>query len=331
MRMPLFLFGLILSAGTCMAQTTPQPPPTAAPPATQPPTRNTAIPETPRVDPEKEANIRRRFEVIGLEASIKQTLGQTSEQQKSILIGSLPPGDYREKFVTLLLERVTAKLTPDILVTLAIPIYEKYFTNEEIKGMTEFYQTPLGRKMLTASPQVMAEVMQTLRGIGQLFVLPAMAEVFTEHPELKAGHDAAYAAARARAGGVAGIATGGEASGAPPPPPPAPDVPPLAPKRIRVATGVQQAKLINQVQPEYPPLARQARVEGTVKLHAIVGRDGTITQLEVLAGPPLLIPAAVDAVKQWRYKPTLLLGEPVEVETHIDVNFQLGPKPPAQP
>jgi len=73
-----------------------------------------------------------------------------------------------------------------------------------------------------------------------------------------------------------------------------------------------------------PALARQARVQGTVRMHAVIAKDGSIQQLEVVSGPPLLIQAARDAVLQWRYKPTLLSDEPVEVETFIDVIFTLG-------
>lgn len=118
-------------------------------------------------------------------------------------------------------------------------------------------------------------------------------------------------------GGVMGGIIGG-LSNAPPPPKPE------APKRIRVSTGVQEAKIISRVQPIYPAIARQARIQGTVKLHAIIDKDGTIQSLEVVSGPPLLIQAAVSAVKQWRYKPTLLSDEPVQVETYIDVIFTLG-------
>jgi len=74
----------------------------------------------------------------------------------------------------------------------------------------------------------------------------------------------------------------------------------------------------------YPPLARQTRISGTVRLHAIIGKDGTIQQLEVLNGHPLLQQSALDAVRQWRYQPTLLNGEPVEVDTTIDVIFSLN-------
>jgi len=81
---------------------------------------------------------------------------------------------------------------------------------------------------------------------------------------------------------------------------------------------------MNRVQPQYPPLARQARVSGTVKLHAIIAKDGTVQELQVISGHPLLIQAALDAVRQWRYRPTLLNTEPVEVDTTIDVIFTLN-------
>jgi protein TonB len=74
----------------------------------------------------------------------------------------------------------------------------------------------------------------------------------------------------------------------------------------------------------YPPLARQARIQGTVRLQAIIAKDGTIQSLEVVSGHPLLVQSALDAVRQWRYQPTLLNGEPVEVSTTVDVIFTLS-------
>ena len=76
--------------------------------------------------------------------------------------------------------------------------------------------------------------------------------------------------------------------------------------------------------PPYPPLAKQARISGTVRFTAIIGKDGTIQNLQLITGHPLLVQAATEAVKQWLYKPTLLNGEPVEVITQIDVNFTLS-------
>jgi protein TonB len=86
----------------------------------------------------------------------------------------------------------------------------------------------------------------------------------------------------------------------------------------------QESLLIRQIKPTYPPLAQQTRVQGSVVLQAMIAHDGSIQQLQVLSGHPLLVKAAVDAVKQWRYRPYSLNGEAVEVETQITVNFTLN-------
>ncbi|MGH9511644.1 MAG: energy transducer TonB [Terriglobales bacterium] len=96
------------------------------------------------------------------------------------------------------------------------------------------------------------------------------------------------------------------------------------PTRIRVSQGVTQGLKIRDVHPVYPPLARQARIQGTVLLQAVISKDGSIQNLRVISGHPMLVPAAIDAVQQWKYKPYILNGEPVEVETQITVNFTLG-------
>jgi len=127
-------------------------------------------------------------------------------------------------------------------------------------------------------------------------------------------------------GGVLGGIIGSVPTAAPPPPPPPPpaEKKPVTPKRITIGGNVQQAKLVRQPKPNYPPLAKQARISGIVHLAAIISKDGTIQDLKVISGHPLLIPAALEAVKQWVYQPTLLNGEPVEVSTQIDVNFTLS-------
>ena len=122
-------------------------------------------------------------------------------------------------------------------------------------------------------------------------------------------------------GGVSGGSMGGTIGGvigsvAPPPP--------KQQSRIRVGGNVTAARVLNRVNPVYPPLARQTRISGTVRLHAIIAKDGTVQQLEVMSGHPLLVQAALDAVRQWRYQPTLLNGEPVEVDTTVDVIFSLN-------
>jgi len=110
-----------------------------------------------------------------------------------------------------------------------------------------------------------------------------------------------------------------------PPPPPPPHVPEVeTSKPITVTSDVQAAKLIRKVIPVYPRIAIMARISGTVRLTGIIGKDGLIQQLQVIDGPPLLVQAAVDAVRQWVYRPTLLSSKPVEVIAPIDVIFTLS-------
>jgi TonB family protein len=108
---------------------------------------------------------------------------------------------------------------------------------------------------------------------------------------------------------------------------------PTPPGAAKIGANVMSANLINPVKPIYPPLAKMARQQGTVKFQATIGKDGKVEDLLLISGPPLLVQSAMDAVRQWVYRPTLLNGAPVEVVTTIDVNFSLsdGPLPaPAQ-
>jgi protein TonB len=101
-------------------------------------------------------------------------------------------------------------------------------------------------------------------------------------------------------------------------------VPKLEPvKRIRISQGVTQGMVVHKVEPSYPKLALSARVTGVVQLKAVISRTGDIKELQVVSGHPILVPSAIEAVKQWRYRPYLLNGEPVEVETNITVTFQI--------
>src|SRR6202140_1687898 len=121
-------------------------------------------------------------------------------------------------------------------------------------------------------------------------------------------------------GGIPGQGIIGGSGGPALPPPPKL----AAPTRIKQGGKVTAASIITQTKPVYPALARQARIQGNVVLHAIIDKDGKVAQLEVVTGHPLLVQAALDAVKQWRYKPALLNGDPVEVDTTITVTFTMG-------
>ena len=128
--------------------------------------------------------------------------------------------------------------------------------------------------------------------------------------------------------GAAGIPLGIESKPLSPPPPPEPvrkpQSAPSQPTEIVVGTGIQAAKLVFGPRPEYPPLAKQARITGTVRLAARISTDGHILGLKLMSGHPMLAPAALQAVSRWVYSPTLLNGRPVEVLTDIEVNFVLN-------
>jgi protein TonB len=95
-------------------------------------------------------------------------------------------------------------------------------------------------------------------------------------------------------------------------------------KVLKISGGVMAGMAISKPQPIYPPIARAARVQGTVILQATISKTGAIENMKVVSGPPMLQQAAMDAVRSWRYRPYLLNGEPVEVETQVNVIFTLG-------
>ena len=100
-------------------------------------------------------------------------------------------------------------------------------------------------------------------------------------------------------------------------------LPKVAPGSVRVSQGVSQGLLVKKVSPAYPPMALQLHKQGTVDLLASISKDGTITGVKVLSGDSVLAKSAVEAVRQWKYRPYLLNGEPVEIETQITMNFRL--------
>jgi protein TonB len=124
----------------------------------------------------------------------------------------------------------------------------------------------------------------------------------------------------------AGGGTGSFSEAAPvaPPPPPPPVIKKIPPAPVHVSSGIIESNLIHRVQPAYPALARSARVQGVVEFTAVISKQGAIENLQLVRGHPLLINAAREAILQWRYRPTMLNGEPVEVITNILVNFTLS-------
>jgi hypothetical protein len=136
-------------------------------------------------DPGKEAAVRKMFEVMGMTKMMQQVLAGMSSNMKPMLMSSLPPGEYREKLADLFLQKFQSKLRVEQLMDLAVPIYAKYFSKEELEGLMRFYQTPLGQKALSVLPQTMVEMQTESMKLGEKIGREAMAEVLDEHPELK--------------------------------------------------------------------------------------------------------------------------------------------------
>jgi protein TonB len=205
---------------------------------------------------------------------------------------------------------------------------------------TRFYATltPPGVSTDPPRPKTRSAEIQTVRESSHPFVAPASipASLALESQSVRLSPPEGIGGSDQGVPGGIGPATGLSADflyALPHPPAPPPRTEQVTPRKpataapskpIPVSTGVQAAKLITQIKPAYPPLAVSARISGTVRLVAIIGQEGGIRNLQVISGHPLLTQAALDAVRQWRYQPTLLNGEPVEVITQIDVNFTLS-------
>ena len=124
--------------------------------------------------------------------------------------------------------------------------------------------------------------------------------------------------------GTLGIPEGLQATALPEPPKPKPAQVAPAPQQVRVSEGIVLSKAIRKVHPRYPPLAKRSRVSGTVRLDITIGKLGDVIEIKVMKGHPLLIQSAKDAVSQWKFSPTTLNGQPVQVKASINVVFTLN-------
>ena len=174
--------------GVCLtlasAATRAQSAPATAAKAGQSATAKAGIAAQSKIDPAKEADIRKLLELVGTKAIISQTMDSMSKSIKPLLTNSLPPGEYREKLVDLFFAKFTAKADVGRLLDLAVPVYDRNFSHQEIRGLIEFYQTPLGQKAIATLPKVMAELQEQGRKWGEDVGKDCMVEVLSEHPEL---------------------------------------------------------------------------------------------------------------------------------------------------
>jgi hypothetical protein len=136
------------------------------------------------VDPAKEADIRRLLDLMGVKALTMQVMNQMSTGLRPTMTQALPPGEYRAQLVDLFFEKFNSKINVDALLDLVIPVYDKYLSDDDIKGLIQFYQTPLGQKAISVLPKLTSESQAQGGILGQKIGRESMTEVLAEHPEL---------------------------------------------------------------------------------------------------------------------------------------------------
>lgn len=144
----------------------------------------TSVASQIKIDPSKEADIRKLMDVAGVKSLVTQSMATMEKNIRPLMTNSLPPGEYRARLVDLYFEKFHSKFDPQEILDMVVPIYDKYLSDEEIKRLIEFYQTPPGKKALTVLPKILAESQEAGTEWGQTFGREVMREVLSEHPDL---------------------------------------------------------------------------------------------------------------------------------------------------
>jgi periplasmic protein TonB len=262
----------------------------------------------------------------GQEGSKKPANGNPAGMQFADLLLENPHLNRPKRFVDVLIS--FAGQAAFVVLLILIPLY-----------YTDALNPPDFEKMVLISPppppppppshpvRVMVRPKVSLFNSGKLIApraIPKQVEIVKEAPqESLAFQGVTGGVPGGVAGGTLGGVLGGVLSGILPVPP-APPRRPVHTGPVRVGGRIQPPRLLRKVQPFYPPLAKQTRTQGEVVLDCVIDPKGNVTEMKLISGNPLLVQAALGAVEQWKYQPTLLNGEPVAVEMHVNVNFVLG-------
>jgi uncharacterized protein len=195
-----FLFACIAPMASAARPQSPavqQTPPAPQSQSSAPPDKSdTSTSSTQAVDPAKRAAIQKLFEIQGTRDAMKTVLAGMSDNVRPMLESSLPAGEYRARLIDLFFQKFQGKLTVDKLLELSVPVYDKYFSLEEIDALTKFYQTPVGKKIMSVLPEVVLETQSAAMKLGEELGRQSMIEVLDEHPDLKKSLQDASAAQR---------------------------------------------------------------------------------------------------------------------------------------
>ena len=184
-RIPALLFLFVSLLPSLAAQTTPTAPPPKAP------VRKDMTPAPPAIDSTKEADIRRLMAVTKADSFVTQLMQSLGEGIRPVMSQSLPAGEYREKLIDLFIAKFKSKIDAKELINMAVPLYDKYFSDQEIKELIKFYETPVGQKAVSNLPQLTMEMQKQGRAWGERLGRQSMQEVLDEHPDLKEALEAA--------------------------------------------------------------------------------------------------------------------------------------------
>jgi TonB family protein len=281
------------------AQEPPNPAPNAAADAAK---------TAPALDPALAADIRKLLDEAGMMQLVRQQIDAASQPMVQLMKQnpSLTP-----QFVDELMRRVKEKLLGPELEEMAVQIYARFFTREDVRQLLAYQESPIGRKSREVMPQMLAELNKEMREYGENVGRDAAIELVKEHPEYLKPTGASATAPVPPAGDASGADS---ASAAQRPTPFTGD---------HIEKQAAEANLIKKIDPLYPDLAKKARVQGAVRFSVLISKEGKVEDMRLISGHPLLVNAAKDAVKQWEYKPFLLDNRPVQAITEVEVDFYL--------
>jgi hypothetical protein len=148
------------------------------------------------IDPAKEKDLRQLLDLLGTRALVEQAVAELNQNVRPMLENSLPEGEYRDKLIDAFFVKLKSKFDPQQVLDMAVPIYDRQFSHEDVKGLMEFYQTPLGQKAIKALPQITAEIAEQSKKLGDQLGRQSMMEVLAEHPEFEKAMEEAQKPAR---------------------------------------------------------------------------------------------------------------------------------------